>query len=62
MVAPLHGLRSRAIVKALVGDDNALWLELASESLPLIVDAELERFLLWVSPGGLNKVWRCRHW
>ena len=45
-VAPLHALRSQAIVDALLRDCPERWLGLAVECLPLIVDADLERFLL----------------
>jgi len=46
MVAPLHALRSQAVVDALLHDCPDQWLELATECLPLIVDIDIERFLL----------------
>lgn len=46
VVAPLHSLRSHAIVSALLHDCPEQWIDLAVECLPLIVDADLERFLL----------------
>ena len=46
LVAPLHSVRSRAIVAALLHDRPESWIDLAIECLPLIVDADLERFLL----------------
>ncbi len=45
-IAPLHAVRSQAIVDALLQDCPERWPELAAECLPLIVDADLERFLL----------------
>jgi len=45
-IAPIHAVRSQAIVDALLQDCPERWLELAVECLPLIVDADLERFLL----------------
>ena len=46
LVAPLHSVRSKAIVAALLHDSPESWIDLAIECLPLIVDADLERFLL----------------
>jgi len=46
VVAPLHGLRSRAIVTALLHDCPERWIDLAINCLPLILDADIERFLL----------------
>lgn len=46
LVAPLHSVRSRAIVAALLRDCPESWIDLAIECLPLIVDADVERFLL----------------
>ena len=46
VVAPLHSVRSRAIVAALLHDSPESWIDFAIECLPLIVDADLERFLL----------------
>lgn len=47
LVVPLHSVRSRAIVSALFHDGAEGWLDLAIECLPLVVDADLERFLLF---------------
>ena len=46
LVAALHSVRSKAIVAALLHDSPESWIDLAIECLPLIVDADLERFLL----------------
>ena len=46
VVAPLHALRSQAIADALLRDRPEMWIELAIQCLPLIVEADLERFLL----------------
>jgi hypothetical protein len=46
LVAPLHGVRSKAIVAALLHDSPESWIDFATECLPLIVDADVERFLL----------------
>lgn len=46
LVAPLHSVRSRAIVAALLHDCPESWIDLAVECLPLIIDADVERFLL----------------
>ena len=46
LVAPLHSVRSKAIVAALLHDCPESWIDLAVECLPLIVDADVERFLL----------------
>lgn len=46
LVAPLHSVRSKAIVAALLHDSPESWIDLAIECLSLIVDADLERFLL----------------
>jgi hypothetical protein len=46
LVAPLHALRSQAVIDALLHDCPDRWLDLAVECLPLIVDVDLERFLL----------------
>src|SRR5262249_16147450 len=46
LVVPLHSVRSRAIVAALLHDCPESWIDLAVECLPLIIDADVERFLL----------------
>lgn len=46
VVAPLHALRSQAIVRALLHDCPENWIDLAIQCFPLIVDADVERFLL----------------
>lgn len=45
-VAPLHPLRSRAMLRALLHDTPETWDRLASQCLPLVIDIDVERFLL----------------
>lgn len=45
-VAPLHPLRSKVILAALLHDAPESWGALASQCLPLVIDDDLERFLL----------------
>ncbi len=46
VVAPLHAVRSEAIVDALLRERPEMWIDLALECLPLILEDDLERFLL----------------
>lgn len=48
VVAPLHSLRSKAIVAALFKDSPDEWLNFAKRALKLILDEDLELFLLAV--------------
>lgn len=45
-VVGIHALRSRAIVTALFAETPELWREYAARVLPLVVDEDLEPFLL----------------
>jgi hypothetical protein len=45
-VAPLHALRSKAVVDSLFNDVPASWLEYARRVLPHILDDDIEPFLL----------------
>lgn len=45
-VAPLHALRSKAVVDAFFSEVPAAWLEYARRVLPHILDADIEPFLL----------------
>lgn len=45
-VGGLHSLRSQAIEAALLRDCPEMWLDLAVQCLPLVVDEDIERFLL----------------
>lgn len=46
VVAPLHALRSKAVVDSLFSEVPASWLEYARRVLPHIIDADIELFLL----------------
>jgi len=48
VVAPLHSLRSKAIVAALFKDSPDEWLKFVEKALKLILDEDLEIFLLAV--------------
>lgn len=45
-IAPLHALRSKAVVDSLFREVPAAWLEYARRVLPHILDADIEPFLL----------------
>lgn len=47
-VGGLHALRSQAVVNALFGDMPELWQSYATKVLPLVVDEDVETFLLAV--------------
>lgn len=46
LVSGLHALRSKAVVKALFSNAPELWRKYALQVLPLIIDEDLETFLL----------------
>jgi len=46
-LAGLHALRSQAVVSALFHDSPEEWIAVALRALPLIPDADVERFLLF---------------
>ncbi len=45
-IAGLHALRSQATERALLHDCPEMWVDLAIHCLPLVVDDDIERFLL----------------
>ena len=45
-VAGLHALRSQAVEYALLHDSPEMWRDLAAQCVPLVVDEDVERFLL----------------
>lgn len=45
-VGPLHAIRSEAVVDALLAERPEAWLDLAVSVLPLLVDSDIEVFLL----------------
>jgi hypothetical protein len=46
-LAALHALRSQAVVAALFHDSPEEWISVALRALPLVPDADVERFLLF---------------
>jgi hypothetical protein len=46
-LAGLHALRSQAVVAALFHDSPDEWIRVALQALPLVPDADVERFLLF---------------